>query len=61
MKVSEAIEILKAARTSSPYRRLAGKREAIKLGVNALIFYKKLATLNTGEIQGGFIGEDPEE
>ena len=59
MTIDKAIEILGVFRSSSPYRRLTGKREAIKLGINALIFYKKLAVLNTGEIQGGFIGETP--
>lgn len=34
--------------------------EAVQLGLNALIFYRKLKATNKGEIQGNFLGETPE-
>lgn len=36
---------------------LSGQRDAFKMSINALIFYRKLKSLNTGEVQGNFIGE----
>lgn len=33
------------------------KAEGIHLGNNALIFYRRLKALNTGEVQGNFLGE----
>jgi len=60
MNIDKAIEIL----SESAYRGVTTFSQDFKdaqiLGIAALIFYRKLKSLNTGEIQGNFLGETEE-
>lgn len=61
MKIDKAIEILTILAQPKSILDPQDKNNAIKLGINALIFYRKLNDSNTGEIQGNFLGETQEE
>jgi len=57
MTVNEAIEYLDLEAKGLMDYNDPKWAKAVKLGINALIFYRKVKALNTGEIQGNFIGE----
>jgi len=60
MTIDEAIRLNTALRKDLIQKGLTSCAESIQLGINALIFYRKLKVSNTGEMQGNFLGETKE-